>query len=52
MVNEEILKAFRLATKCSEREDTPLRERNEFRAIAYQIWKAYGQKAHELKEGL
>lgn len=52
MVNENILRAFVLATRCSEREDTPNRERNEFRAIAFQIWKACGQKASELKEGL
>jgi hypothetical protein len=38
----ELQRAFALAMKCSERDNTPARERNEFRAVAHLIWRSCG----------
>jgi hypothetical protein len=38
----ELQKAFSLALKCSQRDTTPARERNEFRALAHLIWRSCG----------
>jgi hypothetical protein len=41
----ELQKAFALALKCSQRDDTPGRERSEFRAVAHLIWRSCGDAA-------
>ncbi len=43
----ELEKAYAMAVKASENPDVPLRFRNMFRAIHYQIWKACGDTSDD-----
>jgi hypothetical protein len=44
----ELQKAYGLAVKASENPDTPLRERNMFRAVAHLIWESCGGTCPEI----
>jgi hypothetical protein len=44
---DELQKAYGLAVKASENPNTPLRERNQYRAIAHLIWKSCGDTRNE-----